>query len=431
MVKEGYKEVRVGPKIVEIPMEWEIMNLNDLSKNKGQYGANESANEFDKNEFRYLRITDITEDGRLSNNDKKSIKKNDKNQKYLLEPGDIVFARTGSVGRTYLFKENDLKIPTVFAGYLIKFKLDKEITNYEYLFHYTHSFLYGSWVNSFSRSTTLANINAGEYRDLPVIYPPLPEQKKIASILSSVDKSIEKTDEVIEETKELKKGLMQELLTKGIGHSEFKEVRIGPKTIKIPNVWEVKSFDEVSSVNQGLQIAISKRSKKPGPNKLKYITVQHLNNPNDSRYIYYINEPRDSVICEKEDVLMTRTGNTGEVITDERGVFHNNFFKIDFDREILNKDYLFYYLNSKFIQHVIKTFAGTTTIPDLNHGDFYSIPVLIPTKKEQKKIASILSSVDAKIKKEKEYKDKLDRLKKGLMQKLLTGEIRVNTDMEV
>ncbi|SIQ70228.1 restriction endonuclease subunit S [Halanaerobium kushneri] len=423
MVKEGYKNTSIGT----IPDDWEVERLSDVGDVTGGNTPRRSTDEYWGGDIPWLTPSQLT--GKLINEisetDEYITEKGFENSSVkLLPPGTVIMSSRATIGETVINK-----VPmTTNQGFANIICDEDKVFNYYLL--YLLSYITPR-LEALAGGSTFLEISRTNVRSLNIPVPPLSEQKKIASILSSVDKSIEKTDEVIEEIKELKKGLMQELLTKGIGHSEFKEVRIGPKTIKIPNIWEVKSFDEISSVNQGLQISISKRSKKPGPNKLKYITVQHLNNPNDSRYIYYINEPRDSVICEKEDVLMTRTGNTGEVITDERGVFHNNFFKIDFDREILNKDYLFYYLSSKFIQHVIKTFAGTTTISDLNHGDFYSIPVLIPTKKEQKKIASILSSVDAKIKKEEEYKAKLERLKKGLMQKLLTGEIRVNTDMEV
>ncbi len=70
---------------------------------------------------------------------------------------------------------------------------------------------------------------------------------------------------------------------------------------------------------------------------------------------------------------MTRTGNTGVVVSGVEGVFHNNFFKINYDKGIIDKDFLVYYLNMKRTQNIILTKAGTSTIPDLNHNDFYSI----------------------------------------------------------
>ena len=244
------------------------------------------------------------------------------------------------------------------------------------------------------------------------------EQKKIADILSTVDKKIAFVEENINATEELKKGLMQKLLTEGIGHTEFKDSELG----RIPQSWEVVKFKEITKVRQGLQIPISKRKKEKCENCYEYITIQFIKN---NKEVEYIENPQKTVICTENDILMTRTGNTGIVVTNVKGVFHNNFFLIDFDRNEISKEYLVYYLNSNSIQKEILLRAGATTIPDLNHGDFYSIKFISPPLEEQKQIAEILSTVDNKLENLKEKKQSFEELKKGLMQKLLTGEVRV------
>jgi len=106
----------------------------------------------------------------------------------------------------------------------------------------------------------------------------------------------------------------------------YKRTEIGV----IPVDWEVNTFKNICWVNQGLQIPIEKRLKYPTIKSKKYITIQYLN---DGKAIEYIDDYSVSVCCKKEEVLMTRTGNTGVVITDVEGVFfHNNFFKINFDK---------------------------------------------------------------------------------------------------
>lgn len=158
--------------------------------------------------------------------------------------------------------------------------------------------------------------------------------------------------------------------------------------------WQYETMKDICYVNQGFQINIEKREKHKRKNNKIYITIQHLNGVGDNEYIKDIDH-NDSVVCSPDDVLMTRTGNTGRVVTDVSGVFHNNFFRINFDRSRIDKGYLVYYLNQKNIQNLILEKAGTSTIPDLNHGDFYSIPFNYPKElKEQRKIASSLSNVD-------------------------------------
>lgn len=160
------------------------------------------------------------------------------------------------------------------------------------------------------------------------------------------------------------------------------------------NGWNYKTMKDICKVNQGFQINILQREKHKRKNNKVYITIQHLNNVGKNEYINdkYHN---DTVVCNKEDVLMARTGNTGTVVTGVEGVFHNNFFKIKFDKNRINKDYLVYYLKMRSVQNLILAKAGTSTIPDLNHGDFYSIPFIYPNDiKEQKAIVDKLNNID-------------------------------------
>ncbi|WP_198517013.1 restriction endonuclease subunit S, partial [Helicobacter pylori] len=162
-------------------------------------------------------------------------------------------------------------------------------------------------------------------------------------------------------------------------------------TTPLPKDWEIKTFRDISTINQGLQIPISQRLKAPTEHAKFYITIQALNNRKEFEYIKTYNE---SVVCHKDDILMTRTGNTGMVITNIEGVFHNNFFKINFDRTLINKDFLVYFLSLEQTQKTILKKAGTSTIPDLNHNDFYSLLIPLPPLNEQIAIANILSDVD-------------------------------------
>jgi type I restriction enzyme S subunit len=176
-------------------------------------------------------------------------------------------------------------------------------------------------------------------------------------------------------------------------------------------------------INQGLQIAISKRLTKKEEGAYFYITNEFLRK--NSKYTYYVKDPNPSVVCNEDDILMTRTGNTGQVVTGVTGVFHNNFFKIKYSANLTNKVYLYYFLTLRKTNKRILSLAGTSTIPDLNHSDFYSIIMPVPSIEEQQKIAAILSEADAKIEKEQTQKAQLEALKKGLMQQLLTGKKRV------
>ena len=180
--------------------------------------------------------------------------------------------------------------------------------------------------------------------------------------------------------------------------------------------WETDSFKNLTTINQGLQISITNRFKKKIPDSHFYITNEFLKEGAKSEY--YILNPSESVLCTKDDVLMTRTGNTGEVVTGVTGAFHNNFFKIKFDREKIDKDYLVYFLKNEATQSLILRLAGVSTIPDLNHNDFYQIEMSFPKIEEQNKISQLLENLDSLITNHQTQLLKLKNLKKAMLTKM-------------
>ncbi|MDK0784814.1 restriction endonuclease subunit S [Clostridium perfringens] len=414
-VREGYKKTDFG----EIPIEWKVKKFRDIferivEKNKNNISDN---------------VLTISAQNGLINQEKffnKSVASKNTSNYFLLKKGDFAYNKSYSSGYPMgAIKRLNSYNKGIVSPLYICFRIKDENINsdfYEQFFEYD---LFDKAISGIAqegaRNHGLLNVAVNEFFDLPIIVPTKEEQKKIAEILSTVDKQIENTEKLIQKNQELKKGLMQQLLTKGIGHTEFKKTEIGD----IPKEWEVKRFKDISKVSQGLQIAIEERFKEFKQGRLPYITIQYINDKSNSDNEYFIENYNENVVCYESDILMTRTGNTGIVITNEYGVFHNNFFKVDFDRTKLNKDFLVYYLNTPFIQNLIIRYAGTTTIPDLKHSDFYKLPVLVPKIEEQKKIALILSSIDENIIEYKDKKEKLKILKRGLMQKLLSGEIRI------
>ena len=155
--------------------------------------------------------------------------------------------------------------------------------------------------------------------------------------------------------------------------------------------WKANTFGDICKVRQGLQIPIAKRLTEYEDGCYEYITIAYING---SKQREYIKNPKSSVVCSNEDILMTRTGNTGLVVTNVNGVFHNNFFLIDFDKSRYDKDFLVTYLNLEYTQKEILKRAGTSTIPDLNHGDFYKIPIYEPPLELQRQFVEEANQID-------------------------------------
>ena len=169
--------------------EWKTYTLKELSKGKGEYGIGAPAVPFDDEKYTYLRITDINDDGTLNTSGMMSVDAEDA-EKYILEKNDIVFARTGnSTGRSYFYDGRDGEL--VYAGFLIRFRLDETKANPKILKYYTHSKQYYDWVKSFDTGGTRGNINAKTYGDMPIYLPPRHIQDRIAGILGAIDDKIE------------------------------------------------------------------------------------------------------------------------------------------------------------------------------------------------------------------------------------------------
>lgn len=206
-IKQGAMQELLKPKD-----DWEVKKLGECLIQNPDYGINAPAVEFDESLPVYLRITDITEDGKYSKKNIVSVN-SIYSSKYFLEKGDLVFARTGaSVGKTYLYNSNDGKL--VFAGFLIRVKVNPKILIPEYFQFFTQTSLYWDWIRSNSMRTGQPGINGNEYKELLINLPPtIDEQVQIAQILTDMDAEIEGLEKKLEKYKMLKQGMMQNLLT--------------------------------------------------------------------------------------------------------------------------------------------------------------------------------------------------------------------------
>jgi type I restriction enzyme S subunit len=249
--------------------------------------------------------------------------------------------------------------------------------------------------------------------DFPL--PPLPEQRKIAQILEIVDNAIEKTEKIIEKYKRIKQGLMQDLLTKGIDEKgnirsekthKFKDSPIG----RIPEEWEVVRLGEVVYFKNGKSPIFSEEGTYPvyGSNGLIGFSKTYQ--------------------FEGEHLIIGRVGASGEVrmVSGKFFASDNCLVGLLIKEEDVNLKYMFYYL--KYFD--LKRFITQTAQPLITQSLINNLLIPLPPLSEQKRIAEILSQIDQAIEKEEKYKQKLERLKKGLMEDLLTGKVRVNKLLE-
>ena len=172
--------------------------LSNLSKFKLSYGSCASAVKYN-NEVRYIRITDIGEDGSLSDN---IVSPNVVDDKYILQDGDLLFARSGAtVGKTYLY---DSKIgKSIYAGYLIRFIANKDIILPKYLYYYTKTGYYKDFIKNNIQAVAQPNINAQQYSKLKIVVPPIALQNEFVEKIEHIEEQKQLIKASIAETEDL------------------------------------------------------------------------------------------------------------------------------------------------------------------------------------------------------------------------------------
>ncbi len=399
-VKEGYKRVK----------------LEHLCVIKGEYGINAAAADYNPNLPAYLRITDIDDNNQLDLSKRKSVN-DDNSENFILGHNDIVFARTGAtVGKTYLHDENKNGI-YVFAGFLIRFKADENLLNPQYLKLYTETLEYWNWVRVMSVRSGQPGINGKEYCSLKIPLPPLPEQKKIADILSTWDKAIETTQVLIKKLQLRKKGLMQQLLT-------------GKKRLPgFGGEWEVVQFSDVAN---------------------------RLTKKNEELHDNVVTISAQRGFVRQEDFFKKRVASktlSGYYLVDKGDFCYNKSYSKgypmgafkrldDFEKAVVTTLYICFRLTEKVnSDFMVNYFEGGMIVNNLmkiaqeggrahgllniSLGDFFGLKMTIPKKEEQTAIAEVLTKADDEIHQTQYYLEQLQEQKKGLMQQLLTGQKRV------
>ncbi len=420
-VKEGYKMTELG----EMPIEWKINSL-EQSTDKLTDGSHFSPEPIEFSDYKICTVAnmvnntlDVANSVCISEEDYCNLCKSGCKP----ELNDVLLSKDGTVGKTLVYLLENYNIVLLSSIAIIRPKM--EVLDSFYLKHYIS---YPKTLQQLINMKTGSAIKRIVLRDIKALKLPIPtlkEQQKISFILSSVDEQIEITDNLIEKTKELKKGLMQKLLTKGIGHSRFKDTEIG----KIPEEWEIRSLGEITRYRRGSF---------PQPyhlpewyddlNGMPFVQVFDV----DSNFRLKEITKRKiskvateaSVFAEKGTVIITLQGTLGRTAITQYDAYIDRTLLLFTEYLMpIDKLYFMYAINALFDLEKNKADGGV--IKTITKETLTKFKIPVPPLKEQHEIASILSSAYEHVDKYELKKEKLQELKKGLMQKLLTGSIRV------
>jgi len=417
-VRDGYKMTELG----EIPLMWEIKSLSSICDVRD--GTHDSPQYVDmgiplitSKNLKRGRI-DLSEINYISEEDHKKI-----SQRSAVDNGDIIFAMIGTIGNPVIIsKQFEFSIKNVA---LVKFP-QKGISNV-----FIHAFL-GSKI---ARKQFAENMDGGvqkflslsSIRNLQVPLPDFPEQQKIADILSTVDEHISETESLIEKTKLLKQGMMQRLLAKGIGYTEFKDTEIG----RIPVEWELSYLTDLIIDGSSITYGVVKPGDEGEVRFIRSTDVKNgaINSSNLRTITKSVSDSYKRTVLRGGELLISLVGNPGQaavVLPEFAGAnIARQVALLRIDENKCNIFFAYYYLQSEAGQIELKDRIIGTAQQVINLKDLKTVLVAVPPLEEQQRITFMLTAIDDQIDSCQTKFTALTNLKSALMQQLLTGKTRV------
>ena len=409
---------------VQVPDGWVYGAIGDCVSRIGDGGTPATSNEeYYGGNIAWVVVHDIT----------RSIKKTNsyitelglkKSSAKLWQKNSVIISTGATIGEVGI-AQIPLATKQGIAGIECNNKCLPEFLYYSLIFKKLH-------ILSLAQGSTIKEVRTPILVKIPLLIPPLPEQKKIASILTSIDNVIEKTEAQISKLQDLKKGMMTELLTTGIGHTEFKDSPVG----RIPKSWGVMRLGDLFTFKNGVNASGDKFGL-----GIKFINLKEVLE-NDS--LTYKDIPGSVTLDEKEiennlveygDVLFNRTSETQNelgltaVYLDNKAVVFGGFvIRARPLGDTFIPTFLRYAFNSKFIRNEITTRGQGAIRANIGQTELKQIHISCPSHSEQKKISCMLSSIDSNMLKKQQKLSHTKSLKKALMNDLLTGKKRVTVN---
>jgi type I restriction enzyme S subunit len=433
-----YKEIdfREATVIGKIPVDWEIVRIEEVCESKRGFSYRSDQITKEPTGMQFITINDFEKEGGFKQNGEKLYLKDDVNvdSDFFLDKDDVLIANT-DMSRGFIIGApvhiENIEGKFVYSMDLTKLIFDKKRMIGKFLFYFLKHEKVRSKMKTFAQGTNVLHFNHGLMKNLQIPLPPPEEQRAVVGVLGVVDSAILKVDEVIWKTERLKKGLMQQLLTRGIGHKEYKDTPIE----KIPKEWDVKRLEEASMevtigvVNPATPYYTSANDGVP------YFRSQNVReNRLEPTNVYVrpeFNERHPRSILKENDILTLQTGFIGVsciVPKEYEGANCHSLLITRTNPKMLNPQFLCQFLNSAVGKKIINRHNSGWGRAHLLLEDFRRISIPLPPLQEQQTIAEILSTIDKRIKLERKEKTRLERIKRGLMDLLLTGKVRVRVD---
>lgn len=398
-------------------MDEQITTLASLTiDGKGSYGIGASAVPFSKDLYTYLRITDIKDDGTLNLQDLKSVD-DEKASEYLLKPNDIVFARTGaSTGRNYFYDGTDGEF--VYAGFLIKFSIDKKKVNPKYIKYFCQSKQYKDWINSFNTGSTRGNINAQTLGKMPIPLIERKTQDALVCILSSIDEKIKKNNEINNNLQQQIQTLFADwILT---NRQSATEVALSEVCIKVTDGSHFSPKDDPASYIPMLSVKDMREF------DFDFTSCKHICEEDYEKMV------ANDCVPQVNDILVAKDGSYLKEIficNEQRKIAILSSIAIFRpDTTIIHPEILLAFFKSPHVLREVRdNYVSGSALPRIVLKDFKKLTFALPNMDVQNQIAPLFASVREQIAVNVAENKYLAQLRDTLLSKLMSGEISVDS----
>lgn len=379
------------------------ITLSDVSVNgRGYYGIGASAVPFSDDLYTYLRITDINDDGTLNMADLKSVD-DEKACEYLLQPNDIVFARTGaSTGRNYFYDGSDGKF--VYAGFLIKFSIDPSKINPKYVKYFCLSQQYKDWIHSFNTGSTRGNINAQTLGKMPIPELEREKQDALVEILSSIDAKIKQNNAINENLEQQAKAIYQQMFIENTS----------------PN-WAEGSLRDIADITMG---------QSPSGSSYNEDGIGTIFFQGRAEFSFrfptirlYTTEPKRMAYAN--DILMSVRAPVGDLnIAHTDCCIGRGLAAIH--SKTNHQSFVLYTMFS--LRKQLDVFNGEGTVfGSINRNSLNDMPILIPSDETIEEFEKIVAPMDAAIRNNYDEICRLQAVRDSLLPRLMSGELDVSS----
>ena len=357
---------------------------------------------------------------------------------HSIQKGDLLLTIVGSIGRSAVV---DGKTDFALQRSIALLRTNDEVTT-PFLKFVTDSERFHRQADSRSRATAQGGLYLEALNKINLPVPSLPEQRKIATVLYTVDRAIEKTEEIIDRNQTLKNGIRQDIFQHGgLSGENTVSQRIGPKEYEMPEDWDVVSLSQVAEINGGQGFKSSNYVDEGVP-LIKISNVQNgYLDLQDTSYLpeEYLDEYNEVALSKGDVVLVLTRPIIGDGIKaarinrDDRFLLNQRLAVVDpLDEDTILREYLYHLIFTNVFIDQVKATVRATHQPNLSKTDLQNFSIPIPEIEQQRNICRVLRSVEDTVEKNKSYRAHLKRIKRGLMQDLLSGKVRTtDTNMQV